>query len=118
MPNSISHQAPALYLKMKFPKCIDGPSVCIGAIVPDLTLLFTDLRKISHSLLGQVLWTLPITFILTLIFSKYLASFVSKIARKSGFIPRVMKYFGIDNWSMLANKKFDRRIILLLCIQA
>ena len=114
MPNSISHQAPALYLKMKFPKRIDGPSVCIGAIVPDLTLMFSNLRNISHSFLGQILWTLPITFILTFIFSKYLASFVSKIAQKNGFIPKIMKYFGMDNWYLLANKRFGRRVILVV----
>ena len=114
MPNSISHQAPALYLKMKFPKWIDGPSICIGAIVPDLTLWFSDLRKISHSLLGQVIWTLPITLILTFIFSKYLASLLSKIAQKKGFIPKVMNYFGMDNWSILANKKYDRKVILVI----
>lgn len=114
MPNSISHQAPVLYLKRKFPKWIDGTSACIGAMVPDFTFFFFDLRKISHSLLGQLYWTLPITFILTIIFSKYLAPFLSKIAQKEGIIPRVMKYFGIDDWHLLASKKFNRKLIIVI----
>lgn len=112
MPNSISHQAPALYLKMKFPKLIDAPAICIGAIVPDLTLLFFDLRLISHSLLGQLYWTVPITFILTILFTKYFAPFISKIAQKHGFVPKVMTYFGFDEWHIFASKKFNRRVIL------
>ena len=67
MPNPIiSHQAPVLYLKMKFPKWVDGVAICIGAFVPDLTLTI-EIRHVTHSLIGQLYWTVPITIVLSII---------------------------------------------------
>jgi hypothetical protein len=118
MPNSISHLTPALYLKIKFPKWIDVTAICIGAIAPDLTLFFYGLRNISHSLLGQVYWTIPMTFIINFFFIKYIASFMSKIANKNGFIPRILKYYGVDDWNLLKGRKLNKKSILITLYSA
>jgi len=113
MPNPIiSHQAPALYLKMKFPKWIDGVSICIGALVPDLTLTI-EIRHVTHSLLGQIYWTVPITLILSMLFSRYIASILSNIANKKGVIPKLLQYFGVGKWGILKSKKFDKKFLLV-----
>jgi len=113
MPNPIiSHQAPALYLKMKFPKWIDGVSICIGALVPDLTLTI-EIRHVTHSLLGQIYWTVPITLILGMLFSRYIASILSNIANKKGVIPKLLQYFGVGKWGILKSKKFDKKFLLV-----
>jgi hypothetical protein len=118
MPNPlISHQAPALYLKMKFPKWIDGVAICIGAFVPDLTVTI-ELRHITHSLLGQIYWTIPITIILSIIFRRYVASILSNIAKKNGFIPKILQYFGVDDWEKVKNRKFDKKFFLIALYSA
>ena len=113
MPNPIiSHQAPAFYLKMKFPKWIDGVAICIGNIVPDLVLT-NELRHMSHSILGQLYWTIPITLILSMIFCRYIASILSNIANKNGFIPKMLRYFGVDEWGIIKSKKFDKKFFIV-----
>jgi len=82
MPNPIiSHQAPVLYLKMKFPKWIDGVAICISAFVPDLTLTI-EIRHVTHSLIGQLYWTVPITIVLSIIFRRYFHQFFRTSLRK------------------------------------
>lgn len=118
MPNPIiSHQAPTLYLKMKFPKRIDVTAICIGALVPDLTI-FIELRHVTHSLLGQVYWTIPLTLLLTMIFDRYIANFLSNISKKKGFIPRILRYFGVDDWGIAINKKFDKKFFFVAAYSA
>jgi len=113
MPNPIiSHQAPALYLKMKFPKWIDGSAICIGALVPDM-IFSIELRHVSHSLLGQLFWTVPLTIILSMIFCRYIASILSNIAKKQGFIPKMLRYFGVDEWGIVKSKKFDKKFFIV-----
>ncbi|MFW9948041.1 MAG: DUF4184 family protein [Candidatus Odinarchaeota archaeon] len=58
MPSPIiSHQAPALFIKIKYPKKIDGTAICIGALVPDICeIIPLGIRTFTHSLLGLFLW--------------------------------------------------------------
>ncbi len=118
MPNPIiSHQAPGLLLKMKFPKHIDVVAICIGAFVPDLTF-YIGFRAITHSLLGQIYWTVPLTLCFTMIFKRYIAGFMSNFAKKKGFIPKVLQYFAVDDWEILGGKKFDMNFFLVASCSA
>jgi hypothetical protein len=102
MPNSIfSHQAPGLFIKMKYPKIIDGTAIYLSAFVPDLDVFFDPFipfpfRHVTHSFLGILIWVAPITIFLTIIFSKYVGPSISKIAKKEGKFSRIMTYFGFD----------------------
>jgi hypothetical protein len=118
MPNPIiSHQAPALYLKIKFPKWIDGVAICIGALVPDLTLT-VEFRHVTHSLLGQIYWTVPISLVLSIIFRKYIASILSNIASKNGVIPKLLRYFGVEDWYLVKSKRIDKKFFLVALYSA
>ena len=113
MPNPIiSHQAPGLFLKMKFPQWIDGIAIYIGALVPDM-IFSIELRHVSHSLLGQLYWTIPLTLILSMIFCRYIVPILSNFAKKQGFIPKMLRYFGVDEWWIVKIKKFDRKFYFI-----
>ncbi|GAH74494.1 unnamed protein product [marine sediment metagenome] len=114
MPNSLSHQAPGLLIKMKYPKRIDGTSICLSAFVPDLNVFFEPFmpfpfRHVTHSLLGLLIWGAPITILLTIIFSKYIGPRISEIAKKEGKLYRLMVYFGLDELHHLKRKQFNKR---------
>lgn len=114
MPNSLSHQAPGLFIKMKYPKRIDGTAICLSAFVPDLNVFFEPFmpfpfRNVTHSLLGLLIWGAPITILLTIIFSKYIGPRISEIAKKKGKLYRTMTYFGFDEFHHLKKKKFTKR---------
>ncbi|MFX0178231.1 MAG: DUF4184 family protein [Candidatus Hodarchaeota archaeon] len=115
MPSSIfSHQAPALLIKMKYPRKIDGTALCISTFIPDLGFLLDPFisfpsRNISHSFLGILLWTVPLTILFTILFSKYCGPAISEYARKDGFLPNQFKYFGLDKWNKLKFKSFNKR---------
>ncbi|KKM18642.1 hypothetical protein LCGC14_1663590, partial [marine sediment metagenome] len=101
MPSVIfSHQAPGLALKIKFPKKVDGTALCIGTIVPDLTsiidfLLPFSLRGVSHSLLGLLYYTIPLSLILMLIFRIKIGPFLARTAKKEGRLSKPLNYLGI-----------------------
>ncbi|MFX1376161.1 MAG: DUF4184 family protein [Promethearchaeota archaeon] len=125
MPSTIlSHQAPALALKVKFPKKFDGTALCLGTIFPDFSLnmlnLFFDINfyAFTHSLIGQILWTTPLTILATLIFSRYLSPLFAKIASQKGKIYGPLRYFGIDQWKYLKNKKFSRNLWIVIAYSA
>jgi hypothetical protein len=115
MPSSIySHQAPGLALKVKFPKKIDGTAISLGTFVPDITVLFeffftVDLRWLSHSLIGQLIWTVPLAVLTTLLFCRVIAPFCAKIASRNSLIFGPLRYFGIDEWKHLKNKKLSKK---------
>jgi len=119
MPSSIfSHQAPALLIKMKYPRKIDGTAICISTFIPDLGFLLEPFisfpsRNISHSLLGILIWTVPLTIVFTHLFSNYIGPAISHYAKKDGFLPNQFKYFGIDKWNVLKLKKFDKRYYIV-----
>lgn len=120
MPSSVlSHQAPALFLKIKYPNKFDGTALCLSTIIPDLNLLIMPFfplthREITHSLLGVLLWTVPLTILITIIFSKYLGSFFATIAKGN----RVLSYFGVDDWDYLQKKRYDRKFYIVATYSA
>jgi hypothetical protein len=119
MPSSIfSHQAPALLLKIKYPRKIDGTAICISTIIPDLGFLLEPFisfpsRNISHSLLGIFIWTVPLTIIFTISFSKYIGPAISEYAEKDGFLSNQFKFYGLDEWNKLKLKKFDNKFYII-----
>ena len=121
MPNSIvSHQAPGLLLKMKFPKRIDGTAIYLGAFVPDLNIFFEPFkpiigfpfRHLTHSLLGLIVWVAPITIIMTIIFCKYIGPTISRFVKREGKIFKVSTYFGLDELQHLKKKKYNMRFYI------
>ncbi|MFX1409750.1 MAG: DUF4184 family protein [Promethearchaeota archaeon] len=113
MPSSVlSHQAPGLFLKVKFPKKLDGTALCFGTFVPDLGVILRpffpfNIYGFSHSLIGQILWTIPLAILATIIFSRFLGPMCANIASKERKLFEPLKYFGIDQWNYLRNKRFD-----------
>jgi len=124
MPSSIiSHQAPALLIKLKYPKKIDGTAICLSTIVPDFNLFFGailsyQVRSISHSLLGLIIWTLPFTILTTIIFAKYIGPWLARLAKKSNPISKIFSYFGVDTWEYLKFKKFDKKFFIVASYSA
>ncbi len=94
MPHPIiSHQAPTLFIKIKYPKRIDGTAICIGSLVPDLCEIFPlGIRPLTHSLLGLFIWTAPLTILLTMLFCRHIGPIISKFAKKDGLISKPLKY--------------------------
>jgi len=119
MPSSLlSHQAPALALKIKYPRKFDGTALCISTFVPDIVVVIdpffsSNLRGFTHSLLGLVIYTIPLTIILTILFCTYISPFFANLAKKNGIFTKPMKYFGIDDWDNLKNKKYNRRFFVV-----
>ena len=124
MPSGIlSHQAPGLMLKVKYPKKFDGTALCISTLVPDINVIFDPFlpftfRNITHSLLGLVLITLPLTLILTMIFCTYIGPIYANLAKRNGIFAKPLKYFGIDQWDNLKEKKYNRRFFIVASYSA
>ena len=124
MPSAIfSHQVPGLVLKIKYPHKFDGTALCISALVPDLLSLFQPFfdfpfRNITHSLLGLIYSTVPLTIILTIIFCTYIGPFCAKLAKKNGFLSRPLRYMGIETWDNLKKKKYNRRFFIVALYSA
>ena len=125
MPNSIvSHQAPGLLLKMKYPKRIDGTAVYLSAFVPDLNVLFEPFmpfpfRHVTHSLLGLLIWVAPITILLSILVSRYIGPRISKMVKKERKLYRVAIYFGLDELHHLKKKKVQMAFLfyrVLFCV--
>ena len=124
MPNGVvSHQAPGLLLKIKYPNKFDGTALCIGTLVPDLNALI-DLffplyfRNITHSFLGQFIYTIPLTLMLTILFCKYIGPLVSNIAKRERKMYKPLKFFGIDDWDVFKNKKYDLKFFIVATYSA
>ena len=61
-----AHQGLIVPLKLRWPTAIDGTALCIGAAAPDLAYpLGSWLNAGSHTLLGLIVWALPVTLGLT-----------------------------------------------------
>lgn len=124
MPSAIfSHQAPGLVLKVKFPKKFDGTALCLGTFVPDITVIFEflfsiDLRWLSHSLIGQIIWTVPLAILSTILFCRYIGPFCANIACRKGWLFEPLKYFGIDQWKYLKNKEFKNEFWVIAAYSA
>jgi len=119
MPSSIiSHQAPALYLKVKFSDKIDGTAICLATIIPDINIFFDgflpfSLRFFTHSLLGLIVWTMPITLVFTILFSKYFGPWLAALAKFNNPFMKPLKYFGVDSWNHLKSKKVNKNFFLV-----
>jgi len=124
MPSGVlSHQAPGLILKVKYPNKFDGTALCISTLVPDVNVIFDPFlpftfRNITHSLLGLVLITLPLTLILTMIFCTYIGPFYANLAKRNGIFAKPLKYFGIDQWDNLKKKKYNRKFFIVASYSA
>ena len=124
MPSAIfSHQAPGLVLKIKYPDKFDGTALCISTFVPDLTAIIDlflpfTLRGISHSFLGLIYYTIPLTLLLTLLFRKYILPYISQVAKRGGKLSKPLSYLGIDVWDKLRNKKYDRKSLIIAIYSA
>ncbi|MBN1802394.1 MAG: DUF4184 family protein [Candidatus Lokiarchaeota archaeon] len=124
MPSSIfSHQAPCLPLKIKYPNKFDGTALCLASVIPDIFLLVNyilgvDLRLISHSLIGQLILTVPFTILATVLFCKYIGPLCARIANGKWFILKPLKYFGVNDWNLLKNKQFNRRFFIVASYSA
>lgn len=123
MPSGvISHQAPGLFLKVKYPRKFDGTALCLSTFIPDLNVLIDpffpfSFRNITHSLLGLLIYTIPFTLILTIIFCRYIGPFAAKLAKKEG-IYKPWNYFGIDQWDYLKEKKYNKRFFIVATYSA
>ncbi|MBY9004613.1 MAG: DUF4184 family protein [Candidatus Lokiarchaeota archaeon] len=106
----ISHQAPAFLIKLKYPKKIDLVAICIGTIIPDLNLFSSILnRNFTHSFIGIIIVTVPLTIFLSIMFIKYLSPLISWISVQKYFILKPLRFFGLDDLKYLKlqlNKKF------------
>jgi hypothetical protein len=124
MPNSlVSHQAPGLFLKTKYPNKFDGTALCISAFVPDLNLLVDfffefSVRNFTHSLLGLLIYNIPLTIIITIFFCKYLGPFISRIAKRESRIYSPFRYLGIDEFDKLNKKEYNKRFFLIASYSA
>ena len=124
MPSAIfSHQAPGLALKIRYPDKFDGTALCISTFVPDLTAIIDlflpfTLRGISHSFLGLIYYTIPLTLLLTLLFRKQVLPYISQVAKKEGKISKTLNYLGMDVWDKLKNKKYDRKSLVVAIYSA
>ncbi|MHA2182462.1 MAG: DUF4184 family protein [Promethearchaeota archaeon] len=124
MPSGVvSHQAPGLLLKVKYPKKFDGTTICIGTLVPDLNALIDlffpyHFRNITHSFLGLFIYTIPLTLILTILFCKYIAPMVSRVVKRESKIYNPLKYFGLDDWDVFKNKKFNSTFFIVAAYSA
>ena len=124
MPSSIfSHQAPALALKVKFPKNFDGTALCLGTLLPDFNFIFDfffpfNFYAVTHSLIGQILWTIPLTIIATYVFSQFLGPFCAKTASREGISYKPLRYFGIDQWKYIKNKRYTKKSLLIITYSA
>ncbi|MBY9015123.1 MAG: DUF4184 family protein [Candidatus Lokiarchaeota archaeon] len=118
MPSTfISHQAPAILLKLKYPKKIDLTAICIGTIIPDLNLISILNRNFTHSFIGVIILTVPITILLTIIFNKYFAPLISWISLQNISILKPLRYFGLDDLKYL-EKRFNKKFFLIASYSA
>ncbi len=124
MPSSIfSHQAPGLLLKIKYPRVFDGTALCLSTLIPDFNIFINpfltfDFRVFTHSLLGQLIFTIPLTIILTFIFSRYVGPFIANIAKRQSRIYKPLRFYGLDEWDYLKKKQYKRRFFVVASYSA
>ncbi len=124
MPSGvISHQAPGLLIKIKYPSRFDGTALCLSTLVPDLNILVDpflpfSFRDFTHSLLGLLIYNIPLTIILTIIFCRNIGPFIANLAKRDNVIYKPMKYFGVDEWNNLKKKKYNKRYFIVASYSA
>ena len=61
-----AHQGLIVPVKLRWPAAVDGTALCIGAAAPDLAYpLGAWMNAQSHTLVGLVIWALPVTLVMT-----------------------------------------------------
>ncbi|MFW9881447.1 MAG: DUF4184 family protein [Candidatus Thorarchaeota archaeon] len=124
MPSGfISHQAPGLLLKIQYPNKFDGTALCISTIVPDISVILDpflpfNFRNMSHSLLGLIILTVPLTLLLTVIFCMSIGPLFANIAKGGSIFSKPLNYFGVDGWGYLSKKKFNKRFFIVASYSA
>ncbi|MDA3923358.1 MAG: DUF4184 family protein [Kiritimatiellae bacterium] len=122
MPSIIlSHQAPAIFIKTAWPKWFDGAALCIAATAPDFELVLYRLARyfmdsdnpwhwgISHSLVGVVVYVIPVTLAGTFLFSRWIGPWCASLAVGKGRVASWLIYFGVDQWSLFKKKQYTLR---------
>ena len=70
MPFPLAHPAAALPLRRWCPKYLDFPSLIIGSLTPDLAASIDDWEYFSHTILGSLVFCLPVGLLTLWIFHK------------------------------------------------
>lgn len=116
MPSSVlSHQAPALQLKIKWPKKFDGTSLCVGSFAPDfewiLSLFNIGVAERTFHSVGEMVYIFPVSLVLVVLLDKVLLPSASFFARNNrlGLFSKCLSFFGVDEWHVLKTKKMDAR---------
>jgi len=116
MPSAIlSHQAAVLPLKIKWPEKFDGTSLCVGSLIPDLqwfiSPFYTGLTSRTFHSIGDMVYIVPLSLVLVVLFDKFLSPAASFIASNNrlGLVSKRLKFFGVDEWHVLKNKKLSAR---------
>jgi len=124
MPSSvISHQAPGLALKIKYPNKFDGTALCISTMVPDINIFFDpylpfNFRNFTHSLVGLIVLTIPLTLFLNYIFCLKIGPFFAQVAKRKGLFSKSFTYFGLDEWDNLKKKEFNKKFFIIATYSA
>lgn len=124
MPSGVfSHQAPGLFLKIKYPEKFDGTALCFSMLIPDLHVIIDPLsvytlRNITHSLLGILLYNVPMTLLFTMIFCRYIGPLCANLARRKSLLFKPWRYFGVDEWVHLKKKKYNKRYFIVASYSA
>lgn len=119
MPSALlSHQAPGLAIKLKAPRLVDGTALCLGTMIPDLNAVVEicipmKFNQWTQSLVGLIIWTIPIAMVMTIVFCKYIAPLVGRIASWRTGIVRPLRYFGVDDWGLLKRKRYTQKWVLV-----
>jgi len=79
MPFPLAHPAAVLPLRRWCPKYLDFPSLIIGSLTPDLAASIDDWEYFSHTLLGSLVFCLPMGLLTLWIFRKVRTPLVSTL---------------------------------------
>ncbi|GAB4322878.1 MAG: hypothetical protein Kow0069_27840 [Promethearchaeota archaeon] len=124
MPSALlSHQAAVLPVKSKWPRRFDAVALCVGSFAADLELVVNSLAgtdlKVGHSAVGLLVWVVPWTLALTPLFARAVGPVVARLV---GAAPRwaswSARYFGLDRWDRLADRRFDGAWVGRACLSA
>jgi hypothetical protein len=80
----LAHQAPVLPLKLWRPQLFSAVALCAGSLAPDFEYLRRPGRPgIGHSLLGQVVYCLPLSILITWLVARFVGPALASRLRRS-----------------------------------
>jgi len=109
MPSPLlSHQGIVLPLKIKYPRKFDGTALCVGSFAPDLAFLVSYFHSIFHTI-GGLIYTVPLSMLLVILFDKALLPAMSTLARSTrfGLLSKWFAFFGVDGYQVLKRKEIS-----------